>query len=123
MLAVRASTSIVLRGLWMWTGTVTSRSIVKDLCKLRETSKLPAGLSGSLDAKEGERLSLFNWELSMLDFTSGAEPFAGTPLEGTVQFKLQSILSTDKSRVPVRGNRDRRNYSRHFFVGFTNFCT
>jgi len=61
------------------------------------TSDLPAGLSGSPDAKEGERLSLFNQELSMLDFTSGAEPFAGTPLDGKVQSELQSILSTDKT--------------------------
>jgi len=68
----------------MRTGTVTSRSIVKDFHKSMEASELPVGLSGFSDAKEGERLSLFNQELSTVNFTSGAEPFAGTPLEGTV---------------------------------------
>ena len=58
---------------------------MKDLHKSIATSKLLAGLSGSLDAKEGERLSIFDQELSTLNFTSGAEPFAGTPLEDTVQ--------------------------------------
>ena len=67
----------------MRTGIITSRSIVKDLRKSMGTSELPAGLSGFSDAKEGERLSLFNQELSTLDFTSGAEPFAGTTLDGT----------------------------------------
>jgi len=52
------------------------------------TSELPAGLSGFSDAKEGERLSLFDQELSTLDFTSSAEPFAGTPLDGTEQSEL-----------------------------------
>jgi len=61
------------------------------------TSKLLAGLSGSSDAKEGERLFLFNQELSMLDFTSGTEPFAGTPLDGTVLSKSQSILPTERT--------------------------
>ena len=61
------------------------------------TSELPAGLPGFSDAKEGERLSLFNRELSMLDFTSGTKPFAGTPLDGTEQSESQSILSTDKT--------------------------
>ena len=81
----------------MRTGIVTSRSIVKDLRKSMGTSKLPAGLSGFLDAKEGERLSLFNQELSTLDFTSSTEPFAGTPLDGTEQSESQSIVSTDKT--------------------------
>jgi len=61
------------------------------------TSELPVGLSGFSDAKEGERLSLFNQELSTLDFLSGTEPFAGTPLDGTEQPESQSILSTDKT--------------------------
>jgi len=81
----------------MRTSIVTSCSIVKDLRKSMGTSKLPVGLSGSLDAKEGEKLPLFNQELSTLDFTSGAEPFAGTPLDGKVQSELQSILSTERT--------------------------
>ena len=81
----------------MRTGIVTSRSIVKDLRKSMGTSELPVGLSGSSDAKEGEKLFLFNRELSTLDFTSGAEPFAGTPLDGTEEFKPQSMLSTVKT--------------------------
>ena len=72
----------------MQTGTITSHSIVKDLRKSMGTSELPAGLSGFSDAKEGERLSLFDQELSTLDFTSSAEPFAGTPLDGTEQSEL-----------------------------------
>jgi len=59
------------------------------------TSELLVGLSGFSDAKEGERLSLFNREFSMLDFTSGTEPFAGTPLDGKVQSKSQSIDKTE----------------------------
>ena len=82
----------------MWMGIVTSCSIVKDLRKSKkETSSVPAGLSGSSDAKEGEKI-LSNRELSTHDLASGAEPFAGTPLEDEIDTgeSLQSILSTDK---------------------------
>jgi len=55
----------------MRTGTVTSRSIVKDLRKSMGTSELPAGLSGFSDAKVGERLFLFDQEffVSFRNFT------------------------------------------------------
>ena len=78
-------------------GTVTSHSIVKDLRK-KETSSVPVGLSGSSDAKEGQT-TLSDGELSTHDLTSGAEPFAGTPLEGVIDTgeSLQSIVSTDKT--------------------------
>jgi len=66
----------------MQTGTITSCSIVKDLHKFMGISKLPVGLSSSSNAKEGERVFLFNWELSTLNFTSSTKPFAGTPLDG-----------------------------------------
>jgi len=66
----------------MRTGTVTSRSIVKDLHKSRKetTSLVPAGLSCSLGAKgeEREESSLHNdRELSTLNLTSSAEPWVG----------------------------------------------
>ena len=88
----------------MQMGTVTSCSIVKDLHKSKkETSSVPAGLSGSKDAK-GEETILSNGELSTHDLTSGAEPFAGTPLEGTIDTGglLQSILSTDKTEYLLK---------------------
>jgi len=71
---------------------------VKDLHKSKEeTSLVPAGLSGSSDAKEGETI-LSDRELSTHNLASSAEPFAGTPLEGSIDTGelLQSILSTDK---------------------------
>jgi len=77
---------------------------VKDLHKFKkETSSVLAGLSGSSDAKEGET-TLFDRELSTLDLTSGAEPFAGTPLEGAIDTgeSLQSILSTDKTEYLLK---------------------
>jgi len=77
---------------------------VKDLHKFKkETSPVPAGLSGSLDAKEGETL-LSDRELSTHDLTSGAEPFAGTPLEGSIDTgeSLQSILPTDKTEYLLK---------------------
>ena len=76
---------------------------MKDLRKSKkETSLVPAGLSGSSDAK-GETL-LTDRELSTLDLTSGAEPFAGTPLEGGIDTGelLQSILSTDKTEYLLK---------------------
>jgi len=77
---------------------------VKDLRKSKkETSSVPAGLSGSSDAK-GEETVLSDRELSTLDLTSGAEPFAGTPLEGTIDTgeSLQSTLSTDKTEYLLK---------------------
>ena len=87
----------------MRTGTVTSRSIVKDLRKSKkETSSVPAGLSGSSDAKGEE--TLFDRELSTLDLTSGAKPFAGTPLEGAIDTgeSLPSTLSTGKTEYLLK---------------------
>jgi len=60
---------------------------VKDLHKSKKetTSLVLAGLSSSSGAKgeEQEESSLYNSrELSTLDLTSSAKPFAGTPLEG-----------------------------------------
>src|SRR5437899_478503 len=83
-LSSRASTSIVFSGPLIRTGILTSRSIVTVLRNSTgKTSELPAGLSGSSDAKTGkEESSPDNGkELSTLDLTSGAEPIAGTPLE------------------------------------------
>jgi len=94
----------VLRGPRMRTGTVTSRSIVKDLRKSKkETSSVSAGLSDSSDAKGGETI-LSGRELSTHDLTSGAEPFAGTPLEGLIDTgeSLQSILSTVKTEYLLK---------------------
>jgi len=88
----------------MRTGTVTSCSIVKDLCKSKkETSSVLAGLSGSSYAKEGEAI-LSNRELGTHNLTSGAEPFSGTPLEGEINTgeSLQSILSTDKTEYLLK---------------------
>jgi len=77
---------------------------VKDLHKSKkETSSVPAGLSSSSDAKEGET-TLSDRELSTHNLTSGAEPFVGTPLEGEIDTgeSLQFILSTDKAEYLLK---------------------
>src|SRR5579863_9578113 len=80
-LSSSASTSIVL------TGIRTSRSIVTVCLNStgKPTSRSSAGLSESLDAKEGNFCPLISTqELSTPLFTSGAGPLLGAPVDGTV---------------------------------------
>ena len=84
-LSSSASTSIVLTGPQTRTGIRTSRSIV--MVRLnstgKPTSRSSAGLSESLDAKEGNFCPLTSTrELSTPLFMSGAEPLLGTPVDG-----------------------------------------
>ena len=80
-------TSIVLTGPRTRTGIRTSRSIVTVHINStgKPTSRSSAGLSESLDAKEGDFCPLIStWELSTPLFTSGAGPLFGTPIDDTV---------------------------------------
>src|SRR4029434_8082076 len=86
-LSSSASTSIVLTGPRTRTGIRTSRSIVTVRLNStgKPTSRSLAGLSESLDAKEGNFCPLINTrELSTPLFTSGAGPLLGTPVDGTI---------------------------------------
>ena len=90
LLSSSALTSIVLTSPQTWTGIRTSRSIVTvHLNSTRKpTSRSSAGLSESLDAKEGNFCPLISTqELSTPLFTSGARPLLGTPIDGTVELK------------------------------------
>ena len=87
-LSSSALTSIVLTGPWTQTGIWTSCSIVMVLLSStgKPTSRSLAGLSKSLDAKEGNFCLLIStWELSTPLLMSGAKPLLETPIDGTHQ--------------------------------------
>ena len=86
-LSSSASTSMVLTGPQTQTRIRTSRSIVTVRLNStgKPTSRSSAGLSESLDAKEGNFCPLISTqELNTPLFTSGARPLYGTPIDGTV---------------------------------------
>ena len=86
-LSSSASTSIVLTGPRTQTRIRTSCSIVTVHLNStgKPTSRSSAGLSESLDAKEGNFCPLIStWELSTPLLPSGAGPLLGTPVDGTV---------------------------------------
>ena len=63
----------------------------------KPTSRSSAGLSESLDAKEGNFCPLISTqELSTPFLTSGAEPLLGTPIDGTVEVEetKEVVVST-----------------------------
>ena len=96
---------------------------MKDLHKSKkETSSVPVGLSGSSDAK-GEEGTLSDRELSTRDLTSGAEPFAGTPLEGVIDTEgsLQSIVSTDRTEYLLKETGSGEGIEAHFLCCFFYF--
>ena len=100
LLSSSASTSIVLTGPRTQTRIRTSCSIV--MVRLSSTgtptSRSSAGLSKSLDAKEGDFCPLISTrELSTPLFTSGARPLLGTPVDGTVV----EVKETKEAGVPA----------------------
>ena len=103
-LSSSASTSIVLTGPRTQTGIRTSCSIVTvRLNSTRKpTSRLSAGLSESLDAKEGDFCALISTrELSTPLFMSGAGPLLGTPVDGIVA-ELDTEGETEEAVVSTQ---------------------
>ena len=102
LLSSSASTSIVLTSPQTWTRIRTSCSIVMVHLSLtgKPTSRSSAGLSESLDAKEGDYCPLISTrELSTPLFTSGAEPLLGTPIDSTVAEKTKEAVASAQSMV------------------------
>ena len=96
LLSSSASTSVVLTSPQTQTGIQTSHSTVMVHLNStgQPTSRSLAGLSKSLDAKEGDFCPLIStWELSTPLLTSGAKPLLGTPTDGTVEETKEADVS------------------------------
>ena len=102
-LSSSASTSMVLTGPWTQTGIRTSCSIVMvHLHSTRNpTSRSSAGLSESLDAKEGNFCPLISTQESSTPLLmSGAKPLLGTPIDGPVELKeTKEVVVSAQSMV------------------------